>query len=73
MIEDKEGYLEKLTAMLRECFDGEGVHAVLVVGNDHTRIMGMYAINADQEQVGQLITAAASYCIEDAEKERVIN
>ena len=73
MIENKDTYLEKLTAMLRECFDTEGTHAVLVVGNDKTRIMGLYAVNADQAQVGQLVTAAASCVLDDAQQEHILN
>ena len=72
-IENKDEYLEKLTAMLRECFENEGTHAVLVVGNDSTRIMGMYAVNANSFEVGQLVTAAAGYCLEDATQERTVN
>ena len=72
-IEDKDTYIKKLLELLEGCFVDEGQHAVLVVGNDATRIMGLYAVNANNEQVGSLVTAAASYVIEDATTERVIN
>lgn len=72
-IEDRDTYLEKLTGLLRGCFENEANHAVLVVGNDHTRIMGVYAVNANQDQVGALVTAVATYCLEDVMTERTVN
>lgn len=74
-VENEETYLQKLNEMLRECFTDADVHAILVIGNERTRIMAMYAVNANQQQVGELVTAAASYCIEDAkaDAERVVN
>jgi hypothetical protein len=73
-IENPEEYLAKLFELLQQCFNEKGrTHAVLVVGNDMTRIMSLHAVNADANQVGQLITAAAAYCLEDAQEERTIN
>lgn len=74
-IENKDSYLEKLNELLLECFTDEDVHAIVIVGNERTHIMGMYAVNANTAQVGALVTAAATYCIEDAkaDAERVVN
>jgi len=74
-LENKTEYLQKLNELLAECFTNEDVHAIVILGNERTRILAMYAVNADSAQVGGLVTAAATYVIEDArtEAERTLN
>lgn len=65
--EDEAEYLQKLTAILKDCLTGERKkHAMLVVANDDSQTIAMYSVNANDLFVDALLAAARTHLeIED--------
>lgn len=74
---EKTEYLERLTKILRECLTThEGSkHALLIVANDETESLSIFTVNADEDILTPLVTAAQQIVEVHTEtgKDRVLN
>jgi hypothetical protein len=76
---DKEKllYLERLTTVIRECLitNADTKHALLIVANDTTEALSLFAINADEALLNPLVRAA-THIVEvqtDTGADRILN
>ena len=74
--DDKQRYVKQLTKVVQDCMDLPSMkHGLLIVANDDTEMLSLFAINADEEVLPTLLMAASKVVTArlDIEPDRTIN
>lgn len=74
--DDKQRYLKQLTEVVQDCMDMPDMkHGLLIVANDDTEMLSLFAINADEDVLPTLLMAASKVVCSrlDIEAGRTIN
>jgi thiamine phosphate synthase YjbQ (UPF0047 family) len=74
--DDKQKYVTQITKAVWECLNTPDIkHGLLITANDTTATISMYSINADEEILPALLTAATRIVHSrlDIEPGRVLN